>query len=42
VWRNDNGQTVIWEMNGGDQDADVNLNIIPTDWTLANHHYDFV
>jgi len=31
---------VLWEMDGGAKLADVNLNTIPTDWTLQFHHFD--
>src|SRR5207237_369850 len=43
LWRDSgSGQTVLWEMNGNSKLADVNLNSIPNDWTLFNHHYDMV
>ena len=42
VWRNVGGTTVAWEMNSGTKLADVNLNSIPTDWTLQFHHFDIV
>jgi Ca2+-binding RTX toxin-like protein len=34
LWRHSGGTTVVWEMNGGQKLADVNLNAIPTDWTI--------
>src|SRR5438034_7650605 len=34
LWRNNGGQTVLWEMNGGTKIADLNLSSIPTDWQV--------
>ena len=42
IWRNDDGATVAWEMNGGQKLADLDLDAIPTDWTLQAHHFDVV
>jgi hypothetical protein len=42
IWRNDSGQTVIWEMNGTTIADNHTVGTIAFDYAPLTHHYDLI